>query len=99
MDTVWMGVPFITLAGKHFASRMGVSILTNIGLPELIAGNIPEYISKAVSLAGDRDRLREIRKNLRQRVEASPAMDQKAFAKNMEDAYHGMWREFCAKSQ
>ena len=95
MDTMWMGVPLITLAGRHFVSRMGVTILTNVGLPELIAENIDEYIAKAVALANDRDRLRSIRHNLRDRVLASPLMDQKLFAKNMEDAYRAMWKKWC----
>ena len=58
MDTLWMGVPFVTLAGEHFVSRMGVTILTNAGMPELIANNVDEYIELAVALALDKDRLR-----------------------------------------
>jgi protein O-GlcNAc transferase len=94
-DTMWMGVPFITLAGKHFVSRMGVTILTNAGLPELIARNIDEYIGLATGLALDKDRLRRLRHNLRDRIAKSPLMDQTAFARNMEAAYREMWRKWC----
>ena len=86
MDTMWMGAPFITLAGEHFVSRMGVTILTNAGMPELIAKNRDEYVSLAVNLALDKDRLRSLRQNLRQKVAASPLMNQPAFARNMEAA-------------
>ncbi len=93
-DTMWMGVPFVTLAGKHFGSRMGVTILTNAGLPELIAQNTNEYVKIASDLAKDRDRLKKMRHNLRDRVIASPLMDQKRFVRNMEDAFRGMWKKY-----
>lgn len=94
MDTVWMGVPFVTLAGRHFVSRMGVSILTNAGMPELIASSVNEYIDKAVSLASDKDKVRALRQDMRERVAASPIMNQSAFAMNIEKAYRQMWREW-----
>jgi protein O-GlcNAc transferase len=96
MDTLWMGVPFVTLAGEHFVSRMGVTILTNAGMPELIAKNTDEYVELAVKLGLDRDRLRGLRHNLRQKVAASPLMNQVTFARNMEAAYREMWRKWCA---
>ena len=95
-DTLWMGVPLITLAGGHFASRMGATILTNAGLHELIAKDTDEYVRLAVDLAQDRNRLRSLRHNLRDRVAASPMMNQGAFARNMETAYREMWRKWCA---
>jgi predicted O-linked N-acetylglucosamine transferase (SPINDLY family) len=98
MDTVWMGVPFVTLAGEHFASRMGVTILTNAGMPELIAKNIDEYVQLATDLALDKDRLRGLRHNLRQKVRASPLMNQESFTRNMEAAYRKMWWQWCNES-
>ncbi len=95
MDTMWMGVPFVTMAGDHFVSRMGVTILTNAGMPELIARNVDEYVDLATNLALDRDRLRGLRHNLRDRVASSPLMNQKSFARNMEAAYREMWRKWC----
>lgn len=95
MDALWMGVPLITLAGAQFAARMGVTILKNAGLPELIAKDVDEYISLAVNLATDKERLKAIRHNLRDRFAASPAMDQKSFARDMDEAYRGMWLKYC----
>jgi predicted O-linked N-acetylglucosamine transferase (SPINDLY family) len=97
MDTMWMGVPFVTLAGDHFVSRMGVTILTNAGIPELIAKDREEYVSLAVNLALDKERLRSLRHNLRQKVVASPLMNQPTFVHNMEAAYREMWRKWCAE--
>jgi len=94
MDTLWMGVPFITLAGRHFVSRMGVTILSNAGLSELIAENLEEYISKAVNLANDPMRLRKLREGLRDKFAASPVMDQKKFVRNIEAAFREMWKKW-----
>ena len=96
MDTVWMGVPFITLAGVHLGSRLGLTILSNAGQPEQIAKNVDEYVSLAVDLAQDKNRLRSLRHNLRDKVAASPLMDQETFTRNMEAAYREMWRKWCA---
>jgi protein O-GlcNAc transferase len=96
MDTLWMGVPFVTLAGGHFVSRMGVTILTNAGMPELIATTIDEYVKLTTNLALDKDRLRGLRHNLQDRVAASPLMNQAAFTHNIEAAYRQMWRRWCA---
>lgn len=97
MDTLWMGVPLITLAGRHFVSRMGVSVLTNAGLPELIAHTTDEYVDIAVSLANDKERLKNMRRNLREKFAASPWMDQEKFTRNLENAYRQMWRIWCEK--
>jgi predicted O-linked N-acetylglucosamine transferase (SPINDLY family) len=97
MDTLWMGVPFVTLAGEHFVSRMGVSVLTNAGLPELVAEDTDRYVDIAVRLAQDRLLLRETRQGLREKTANSPVMDAAGFARNMESAYMGMWHIWCGK--
>jgi predicted O-linked N-acetylglucosamine transferase (SPINDLY family) len=96
MDALWMGVPFITLAGDYFAARMGVTILTNAGLSELITASKAEYVDKAVFIASSRDELIRLRAGLREKFMASPVMSQSSFAKNMEAAYRTMWEEYCA---
>lgn len=95
MDALWMGVPFVTLAGRHFISRMGVTILTNTGLPELITQSVDEYVATVVDLARDREKLKRLRHNLRERFAASPVMNHQAFAREMEDAFIGMWHRYC----
>jgi protein O-GlcNAc transferase len=95
MDTVWMGAPFITLAGRYFTSRMGVTILTNAGLPELIAETEDDYVEIAAALAYDAARLKTIRSGLRDRVRVSPLMDAQRFTTHMEQAYRGMWQQWC----
>jgi predicted O-linked N-acetylglucosamine transferase (SPINDLY family) len=90
-----MGVPVIALAGGTVVGRAGVSQLTNLGLPELIARTPQQYAQIAADLAGNLPRLAELRRTLRGRMEASPLMDAPRFARNMEAAYRQMWRSWC----
>jgi predicted O-linked N-acetylglucosamine transferase (SPINDLY family) len=91
-----MGVPVVTLAGATHVSRVGVSLLTNVGLPELIAETEEEYVSIAVGLANDLPRLGEIRRSLRDRMRSSPLMYSRQFARDVEGAYRDVWRRWCA---
>jgi predicted O-linked N-acetylglucosamine transferase (SPINDLY family) len=96
-DTLVMGVPVISLSGQTPVGRGGRSILCNIGLPNLVAYSPEQYVNLAVALAGDLPRLRELRKSLRRRMQASPLMNAPRFARNVEAAYRDAWRRWCAK--
>jgi len=88
-DALYMGVPVVTLAGKTSVGRGGVSILSNLGLPQLIAQTPEQYIEIAAGIPRIPD--------LRQRMKASPLMDARCFARDVEAAYRQMWVEFCAR--
>jgi predicted O-linked N-acetylglucosamine transferase (SPINDLY family) len=94
-DALWMGVPVITLAGQTAVGRGGISILSNVGLHDLIARSTEEYIQIASSLAADVNRLQQLRSGLRDRMLASPLCDAPRFARNLESAYRQMWRNWC----
>ena len=96
-NALWMGVPVISLAGTKYASRLGVSVLTNMNLTDLLAKTREEYIEKAITLASDLPRLQQLRSNLRDRMRNSPIMDAPAFVKNIEAAYRQMWQTWCAR--
>jgi len=97
LETLWMGVPLITLAGDRFVSRVGMSLLTTIGLPELIGQSPVEYVERAAGLARDLDRLEALRAGLRARLEQSPLCDRPRFARAIEAAYRATWRRWCAE--
>ena len=97
-DALWMGVPVVSLAGQTAVGRGGVSILSNVGLPELVADDAKQYVDIAVELAQDLSRLSELRASLRDRMQASPLMDAPRFARNVEAAYREMWRRWCVNS-
>ncbi len=80
---VWMGVPVVTLAGTAPSSRTGVSILSNVGLPELITATTDEYIEAAIAAS---HKVAEYRHTMRERMSKSPLMDAPAFGRNFGDA-------------
>jgi predicted O-linked N-acetylglucosamine transferase (SPINDLY family) len=94
-EALWMGVPVVTLAGNRHAGRVGVSLLTNVGLPELIAKDEIDYLNIAVNLANDPARLATYRTNVRQRMAASPLCDPAGFARRFELALRQVWTEWC----
>jgi predicted O-linked N-acetylglucosamine transferase (SPINDLY family) len=93
-DSIWMGVPFVTWPGDMLVSRMGKAILENVGLAELVARNATEYVELAVELARDRERLKALRANLRERMLSSPLMDAPRMARSLEQAFEGMWKRW-----
>jgi protein O-GlcNAc transferase len=98
-EALWMGVPVVTLAGNTHASRVGVSLLSNIGLPELIAETPDEYVAIAVTLAADVNRLQSLRARLRAAMEQSPLTDAARFTLNLENCYRKMWETWCASGE
>jgi protein O-GlcNAc transferase len=95
-EALWMGVPILTLAGRSHMARVGVSLLSNVGLPELIADSPQEYVRIARDLANDLRRLGELRKGLRERMAGSPLMDAAGFAREIDAAYIQMARQIKA---
>ena len=93
-EALWMGVPVVTLRGDRHSSRVGASILTRVGLRDLIAVNEVEYVSRAAGLASDLDRLKELRAGMRRRMMESPLCNSKSFACSVENAYRGIWKAY-----
>ena len=94
-DTLWMGVPIVTVPGTRSISRSTASILATLGLSEWIAASPEDYVRLAVERAGDKTAIAELRRTLRERMRRSPLMDELQFARDVEDAYRRMWRTWC----
>jgi predicted O-linked N-acetylglucosamine transferase (SPINDLY family) len=95
-DSLWAGVPVITLQGNHFASRVSSSILRAIGLPELITKSMEEYEALAVKLALKPEERQAIRVKIAMHRFKAPLFDTPRFVKNLEKAYKEMWNIFAA---
>ncbi len=94
-DTLWMGVPVVTLPGARPPSRSAASVLSAVGLGDWIAATPEDYVRMAVERAGDRDGLARLRGSLRVRMRESPLMDEPGFARDLEHAYREMWIRWC----
>jgi protein O-GlcNAc transferase len=97
LDSLWMGVPVITLVGQTAVGRAGLSQLTNLGLTELAARTPEEFVERAVALAGDLPHLQALRTGLRARMKQSPLMDAAGYSQSIEQAYRIMWGRWCAR--
>ena len=93
VESLWMGVPLITLAGNSLISRQGVGVLTNAALSDWIADDEESYLAKAIIFASDLDKLTRLRASLRSQVLASPLFDAPRFARNFENALWAMWNQ------
>jgi protein O-GlcNAc transferase len=99
LDGLWMGVPPVSLAGPTVASRGSLSILSHLGLAELVLKNKSDYVALAIALSQDLPRLRELRAGLRGRLERSVLMDADRFTRQAETAYRDMWHKWCAATR
>jgi predicted O-linked N-acetylglucosamine transferase (SPINDLY family) len=88
-----MGVPVITCPGPTFASRHTLGHLWTIGLADLVAANLDDYILRAAILASDLTRLASLRSRLRSQMEASALCDGKRFAANLLRILQQVWRK------
>ncbi len=86
-DSLWSGVPIVTKIGKSFPARVGASLLSAVGLEELITHNIKDYEDLAVALAKNKKRLTKIKTNLTKNKAKKPLFNTKQFTQDLENCY------------
>jgi len=91
-DALWMGLPVITCMGRSLAARVAGSMVTAIGMPELIAADLADYEAMALRLAQQPDRLKAVRETLAANRSSHPLFDMARMARNVETAYQTMWQ-------
>lgn len=94
-EALLMGVPVVSFAGAAHAGRVGLSLLSAVGVPELCAADADGYVRVAAELAGDRRRLSELHGTLRARLLSSPLSDVAGYGRRVGEALRGMWSEAC----
>ncbi len=92
-ESIWMGVPVLTMKGFNFNSRCGESINHNLGLKELIAENLQDYITKASLIAGNKKKLEETRNQVFENALASPLFDSKKFSKSFFECMENIYKK------
>jgi predicted O-linked N-acetylglucosamine transferase (SPINDLY family) len=90
-DALWVGVPVLTCIGHTFAGRVAASLLTAIGLPELITSSLEHYEALARNLAKDGPELTRLKTRLVQNRDTSTLFDTARIARELEAAYREMW--------
>ena len=94
-EALWMGVPVVTLAGDTMVSRWAASMLSKVGLTDLVATTPQQYLDIASRLAADQRRLKELRASLRDQVRRSPLCDGPQATRYLERAFRAVWRKWC----
>jgi predicted O-linked N-acetylglucosamine transferase (SPINDLY family) len=90
-DALSMGVPVLTCAGSTFAGRVAASLLSALGLPEMITRSLADYEALALKLATDPVLMTSVRAKLARNRDTYPLFDTPRFARHIEAAYKTMW--------
>jgi predicted O-linked N-acetylglucosamine transferase (SPINDLY family) len=93
-ESLWAGLPLITLTGKSFHTRVAASILNAINLPELVANSLEEYEKLAIELALNPQKLKNIKNKLDSNIKTAPLFDTPVYTKNLESAYKKMYERY-----
>ena len=96
-EALWMGVPVVSLVGDRHMSRVGASLITAIGHPEWLAQTPDDYVSVALALAEDAERLAEIRAGLRNDLQASDLLDHQGQGQRFGASLRECWGEWCSR--
>lgn len=86
-DALWAGLPVLTCAGGSFAGRVAASLLTALGLPELVTTEVDEYAQRALTLARSPALLAELRGRLLSERNRSCVFDTDRYRRHLEGAY------------
>jgi protein O-GlcNAc transferase len=97
-ESLYVGVPVVSLYGRNGVSRSGLSLLRTLGLGELAASTPRQYVDIAVALGSDLPRLEKLRATLRARFDQSSLRDEAGFATNFEELLRTAWRQSVDRS-
>ncbi|GMH30131.1 hypothetical protein Nepgr_031974 [Nepenthes gracilis] len=94
-ESLYMGVPCITMAGRVHAHNVGVSLLNNVGLGHLVAKTEDEYVQLAIQMASNTTSLSKLKMGLRDLMLKSQVCDGSKFTLGLESTYRDMWHKYC----
>ena len=95
-DALYMGVPVVSYYTERHSTRFSYSLLANVGLGDLASERLSDYVETAVMLAENLDLLDALHRELRDRMKASPVMDQVGYIREMEGYYRDIWAQYRA---
>jgi predicted O-linked N-acetylglucosamine transferase (SPINDLY family) len=97
-DALWMGLPVLSCVGNTFSARVAGSLLTALGLKEMVTDNLADYESRASYYASNPEALLAIKQRLHKQRTTSALFNPAEFARGLEQQYQNMWREAAASN-
>jgi predicted O-linked N-acetylglucosamine transferase (SPINDLY family) len=92
IDALFVGLPVLTVTGPTPSSRLGATLLNGIGIPDMVASSLDDYVEKAVAFACNPDTLASVRDRLEANRETTPLFDFKRYVRDLERAYGAIWQ-------
>ena len=96
LESLWMGVPVVSLRGNRFVAHATESFLRNAGLEDWTTSSRADYLTFAQTQTADLTKLAAVRSGLRPAMQNSPLLDAKRFAKEFAAAMRKAWQTWCA---
>ncbi|RQH06066.1 tetratricopeptide repeat protein [Paraburkholderia dinghuensis] len=96
LQSLWMGVPTLTLAGETVPGRSGATAMGHAGLEQFVASDPQDFVQRGVALANEIPMLAELRATMRERCLASPMFQPDVVAQSVSRALRTMWQRWCA---
>jgi predicted O-linked N-acetylglucosamine transferase (SPINDLY family) len=93
-DALWAGLPVLTCVGSSFVGRVATSLLSAVGLPDLITHSLKDYEALALKLARESSMLAEIKARLARNLAIHPLFDSVRFTRHVEAAFVRMWERY-----
>ncbi|MEQ8628048.1 tetratricopeptide repeat protein [Ekhidna sp.] len=93
LEALWMGIPVLTVQGQSVSSRLCSSFLHSIGMQEMVASNMNEYVTKAVALT-EASKLDPLKKQFKAARENASLFKIQNLVKRLEIAYERMWQQY-----
>lgn len=93
-EALWAGLPVLTCQGETMFARVASSLLSAIGLPELITTSPVQYEERAIYLAAHATELRDIREKLEKNRLSMPLFNTERKVKEIEELYEDIWKKY-----
>ncbi len=91
VDALWTGLPVLTMFGDTPPARLGATLVSAAGMPELIVDDLPTYVETAVALARTPRRLADLKARLVAKRDTCALFDNARHRRNLEAGIRAMW--------
>ncbi len=86
-DSLYAGLPTLTKLGENFAARVSSSLLTSMGMKELITYNENQYEETALRIASSHNELFKLKSKLEKLKDKSLLFNSKLYTQDLENIY------------